>query len=317
MEGYVREGIKDQLPGLSIPKRPGMKQKDWLPYALLGPAVVLVLVIAIYPFIDAIRVSFYDMNLLRMFESKFIGIDNYANIFSDDSIFRTAIWRTFRWTAVAVLGQLAIGLPVALLLNMKFRGRGIVRMMVLVPWVVPPAVTALMWIYMFDGNFGVINEILLRLGLIESYIPFTAQKWGSFFVVVTAAIWWGFPFMAIMLLAALQGLPQDTYEAARVDGATAWQSFRYVTFPQLLPTIILVCLLRGLWFSHAVDLIYLVTDGGPGVANHTIAVYSFKLTSIHLNVGYASALAVILALVLLTFALVFSRQIEKSRGYLE
>lgn len=296
-------------------RRPRFRQQDWLPYALIGPAVALVATLAIYPALTAIQVSTFEMNLLRLAEIRFVGLGNFEKL-AQDQIFLQAVLKTLRWTATIVLAQMAIGLPVALLLNQKFPGRGLVRTIVLIPWVVPPAVTAVLWAYMFDANFGVMNEILVRLGLIRSYIAWSADATGSFFILVLAMVWTGFPFMAIMLLAALQSFSEDVFEAARIDGAGAWQSFRYITLPQLIPTILLLFLLRGMWLSHHVDIIYLITDGGPGIANYTMAVYSFKLTSIEFNVGYASAVAVVLALILLVAALVYIRYIEKSREYL-
>ena len=301
----------------AAPWRFRLRQKDWLPYALVAPAVLLVLFLVIYPAITAVQTSLFDMNLLRLFDKEFIGVGNYEKAFLEDHLFWGSVVRTARWTAVAVVGQIALGLPLALFLNMSFRWRGIMRTLALIPWVVPPPVVAIIWIYMFDGNFGVFNELLVRLGLIDSYAVWLAQPLPSFFVVATAAIWWGFPFMTIMLLAALQALPEEVNQAASIDGANAWQRFLHVTIPQIMPTILIVLLLRSLWFSHAVELIYLMTDGGPGVANHTLAVYGFKLTAIQLNVGYASALMVILAVILLMLVVIFLRQIESSRRYLE
>lgn len=309
--------LMGQLPVVSRTKRFHLAQKDWLPYAMIAPAVVLVSVILVYPALTAVRASLFDMNLLRMFETEFVGLANYKKLLFKDDIFLGSVLRTFRWTGIVVVVQTCLALPVALFLNLKFGWRGVLRAIVLIPWVIPTAVTAIIWVYMFDANFGVVNELLVRLGVIQSYIPWIADKKGSFFIVAMAMVWHGFPFMVIMLLAALQSFPQDLYEAARIDGAGIWQSFRYVTLPQLMPTILLVLLLRSMWLSHHVDLIYLITDGGPGVANFTIPIYAFNLAGIEMRIGYASAVAVILAIMLLFAAQVYIRYIEKSREYLE
>lgn len=293
-----------------------LRQKDWLPYAMIAPAVLVVLGIAIYPAFTAVQISLMEMNLLRLAQAKFVGLANFQKLFLLDDVFAQSVWGTLRWTGVIVAGQMALGLPVALFLNLHFRWRGFARTVILTPWVVSPAVTAIIWIYLFDANFGVINEILVRLRILPAYFAWISDSNGSFFILVMAMIWTGFPFMAIMLLAALQALPEDVYEAARIDGAGFWQSFRFVTFPQLLPTILLLFLLRSMWLSHHVDVIFLVTGGGPGIANYTLPVYSFKLTSIQMNVGYASAVAVVLALILLLAAIVYTRYIEKTREYL-
>jgi multiple sugar transport system permease protein len=294
----------------------GIRQKDWLPYALIAPAVLLVSAIVIYPAYTAVRVSLFDMNLLRLSEAKFIGLDNFKELFSKDAIFWSSVLGTVRWTGCIVIGQLALALPVALFLNLNFRGRGVIRTVVLIPWVVPVAVTSVIWVYVFDANFGVVNEILVRLGILAAYKPWLVDASWSFATMVLGMLWTGFPFMAIILLAALQALPQDVYEAARIDGAGPWQSFSYITLPQLMPTILLVVLLRTMWLSNHVDLIYLLTDGGPGRANYTLSIYSFMVTILQFNIGYASAVAVVLAAMLLIAAIVYTRQIEKTRGYM-
>jgi multiple sugar transport system permease protein len=294
----------------------GIRQKDWLPYALIAPAVLLVSAIVIYPAFTALRVSFFDLNLLRPSETKFIGLGNFENLFFTDRIFWSSFLGTLRWTGCIVVAQLALALPVALFLNVNFRWRGAIRTVVLIPWVVPVAVTSVIWVYIFDANFGVGNEILVRLGIISAYKAWLIDATWSFVALVLGMLWTGFPFMAIILLAALQAIPPDIYEAARIDGAGPWQSFSYITLPQLMPTILLVVLLRTMWLSNHVDLIYLLTDGGPGRANYTMSLYSFLLTSIQFNLGYASAVAVVLAGMLLVAAIVYTRQIEKIRGYM-
>lgn len=292
-----------------------LKQKDWLPYAFVLPAVLVMSLISIYPAFTALRVSLFDMNLLRLNAAEFIGLDNYVNLFRDE-IFIGAMFRTLRWTVAIVAGQMALALPVALFLNLNFALRGVARTIVLLPYIIPSAVVAIIWIYMFDANFGVMNEILLRLGLIPSYLPWIADPTLSFIILVLAMIWWGMPFMAIMLLAALQSLDEQIFDAARIDGANVWQRFRYITLPQLMPTILVVLLLRTMWMSHHIDTIFLMTDGGPGIANYTMPIYSFMLTSTRFEVGYGSAVAVVLAIILLGAALGYIRSIEKSMEYL-
>ena len=228
-----------------------------------------------------------------------------------DPIFLQGLWRTLRWDIAVVFIELAIALPIALFLNLKFRGRGIVRAAVVVPYIIPPAVTALMWVYMFDGNFGVANDLLLRLGVIDRYVSWLSEPTGAFSVIVAAMVWAGQPLMAIILLAALQTIPEELYEAARVDGANAWQRFRYVTLPQIMPTILFLVLLRMIWMSNHIDMIFIMTRGGPGFANYTEAVYSFMLTQ-RFEIGYSSAVAVVLAVVLLTASAFYVRHLART-----
>lgn len=286
-----------------------------LPYALVAPAVILMLIIALYPTIYAVQLSMYDANLARFNRARFVGLDNYVKLLSDE-VFRTSVLQTFRWVAVVIGGQLALALPVALFLNLNFSWRGVIRTAILIPWVIPAAVTALIWVFMFDANLGVANDILVRLGLIETYWTWLSDFKTAFFLVVMAAIWSGFPFMSIVLLAALQTIPDELYEAAHIDGASVWRRFWHVTLPLLVPTILLLLLLRTIWLSHSVDLLYIMTVGGPGYSNYTTAVYSFLLTTSQFEIGYSSAVAVVLAIALLAISSVYVRHMERSQEYL-
>jgi multiple sugar transport system permease protein len=286
-----------------------------LPYLLVAPALALMIVIALYPTYYAIQLSLYDANLARFNRARFVGLDNYVKLLSDD-VFRISVIQTIRWVAVVIVGQLGMALPVALFLNLNFSFRGVIRTAILIPWVIPAAVTSLIWVFMFDANLGVANDILVRLGVIEVYWTWLSDFKTAFFLVVMAAIWSGFPFMAIVLLAALQTIPDDLYEAAHIDGAGVWQRFWYVTLPLIVPTILLILLLRTIWLSHSVDLVYIMTVGGPGYSNYTTAVYSFLLTTSQFEIGYASAVAVVLAIALLAVSTIYIRHMERSQEYL-
>jgi len=288
---------------------------DLLPYLLIAPAVLLVALVAVYPALDAIGISTTNANLLHLATTRSVGLDNYTKAW-DDEIFTGALWHTLRWVIVNAGGQMLVALPVALFLNTAFRGRGLVRAAILVPWVVPGAVVAIIWRYMVDANYGVVNDILLRLGVISESIAWIGEPLPSFAVISTATIWAGFPFFAVTLLAALQVIPEDLYEAARIDGASAWQRFTRVTVPMLMPTILLLLLLRTIWLAHSVDLIFLMSNGGPGYNNYTVAVYSFILTWSQLDLGYPSALVIMLSVVLLTASIFYIRSIERSRDWM-
>jgi multiple sugar transport system permease protein len=301
-------------PGGAI-AAPRRRRIPILPYVLVAPAVVLMILIALYPTYYAIQLSLYDANLARFNRARFVGLDNYVKLFSDE-VFRVSVLQTIRWVAVVVATQLGLALPVALFLNLGFKGRAVIRTAILIPWVIPAAVTSLIWVFMFDANLGVANDILVRLGLIETYWTWLSDFRTAFFLVVMAAIWSGFPFMAIVLLASLQTIPDELYEAAHIDGAGVWSRFWYVTLPLLVPTILLLLLLRTIWLSHHVDLIYIMTVGGPGYSNYTVAVYSFLLTTSQFEIGYASAVAVVLAIVLLAVSTIYIRQMERTQEFL-
>jgi multiple sugar transport system permease protein len=304
--------------GASIGATAGRRRRriPVLPYVLVAPANVLMVVIALYPTYYAVQLSLYDANLARFNRARFVGLDNYWKLLFDDQVFRLSVLQTIRWVGVVIAGQLGLALPVALFLNLNFSFRGFIRTAILIPWVIPAAVTALIWVFMFDANLGVANDILVRLGLIETYWTWLSDFKTAFFLVVMAAVWSGFPFMSIVLLAALQAIPEELYEAAKIDGATVWRRFLHITFPLLVPTILLILLLRTIWLSHNVDLVYIMTVGGPGYSNYTTAVYSFLLTTSQFEIGYASAVAVVLAIVLLAVSTIYVRQMERSQEYL-
>ena len=206
--------------------------------------------------------------------------------------------------------ELLIALPIALFLNLTFRGRGFVRVAMMIPYITPPAVVALLFAYMFDGNFGAVNDILVKLGILDRYVSWLSDPTGSFAVTVAAMVWYGQPLMALILLAALQTIPQALYDAANVDGASAWQRFRYITLPHLMPSILFLVLLRLIWMSNHIDMIFVLTQGGPGFANYTAAVYSFKLTN-QFEIGYASAVAVVLTILLVAASALYVRHLAR------
>ncbi len=303
------------LPHAARAGRARRTRIDLLPYVLVAPAFLIVALVTVYPALDALGISTTDANLLHLASTKSVGLDNYARAW-DDEIFTNSLWHTLRWVIVNAGGQMLLALPVALFLNTTFRGRGLVRAAILVPWVVPGAVVAIIWRYMVDANYGVVNDILLRLGVISEAVAWIGEPLPSFAVISTATIWAGFPFFAVTLLAALQVIPEDLYEAARIDGASAWQRFTRLTLPLLTPTILLLLLLRTIWLAHSVDLIFLMSNGGPGYNNYTVAVYSFILTWSQLELGYPSALVIMLSIVLLIASVFYIRSIDRSRDWM-
>ena len=173
-----------------------------------------------------------------------------------------------------------------------------VRALSMIPWVTPGVLIGLMWRWIYDGNNGVLNDILLKLGLIQEKIPFLSEVSTAFPAVIVTIVWQGIPFFALMLLAALQGVPQDMYEAADIDGATKLQKLFFITLPSIKNTIFVTVLLRIIWVANSVDVIFNMTEGGPAYSTQTLSVYIYQKANA-LNLGYASAMAIILALCLL------------------
>lgn len=281
-----------------------------MPYALVAPVLLLLLAISVYPSFYAFWLAMTDASLLRLAKAQFVGLDNFVRM-AGDTVFLESLWRTLRWDLAVVFSELAIALPIALLLSRSFRGRGLVRVAMMVPYITPPAVVGLLFVYMFDGNFGVVNDLLVRLGVLDDYKAWLSDPTGSFLVTVMAMVWYGQPLMALILLAARQTIPEVLYEAAKVDGASSWQLFRHVTLPHLLPSILFLLLLRIILMSNHIDMIFVVTQGGPGFSNHTAAVYSFTLTN-QFQAGYASAVAVVLTILLVAASAFYVRRLARN-----
>ena len=286
------------------------RRRDLLPYALIAPIGLLLLAITVYPTIEAVHLAMTDATLLRLTRAQFTGLQNFVRML-DDQTFLDGLWRTLRWDAAVVSLELAIALPVALFLNQTFRGRGFVRAAVMVPYITPPAVVGLLFVFMFDGNFGVVNDILVQVGVLDRYVAWLSDPTASFWIVVSAMVWYGTPLMALILLATLQTIPADLYEAAEVDGAGRWSQFRSITLPHILPSIIFLVLLRTIWMSNHIDMIFVMTTGGPGFSNYTEAVYSFQLTN-QFEIGYASAVAVVLAVILMSASALYVRHLART-----
>ncbi|MDR0638519.1 MAG: sugar ABC transporter permease [Spirochaetaceae bacterium] len=297
--------------GLLTSRRLGKtpKYSVW-PYVLLLPALLIVMTVVFIPFGNAILMSFKFYDLRYAQDIRFIGLKNYIDV-AKDSLFWDSLLRTLIWVALGVGFQFLFGFCLALLLNRNFQGRGLIRSVSLIPWVTPGVLIALMWRWIYDGNYGVLNDLLLRAGLIADKIPFLAQRSTAFPAAVLTIIWQGIPFFAVMLLAGLQGVPSELYEAADMDGATRIQKLFRITVPSLKNTIFITTLLRIIWVSNSVDIIANLTEGGPAYSSQTLSVYIFSKGN-SLNLGYASAMAIILALLLSFAAIPYLRSIFKS-----
>ena len=275
------------------------------PYLLLLPALIVMLSVVIVPIINAVSMSFQSYNLTKPKKIGFIGLKNYITLFNDP-LFWSSLLRTVIWVVFGVGMQFLFGFLLALILNKRFRGRGAVRAVSLIPWVTPGVLIALMWRWMYDGNYGVINDLLMRLGLIRENIAFLSKPGAAMPSVIVTIVWQGIPFFALMLLAGLQGISEDLYEAADIDGATGRQKLFYVTIPSLRNTIFVTTMLRIIWVANSVDVIFNMTEGGPAYATQTLSVYIYKKASA-LDMGYASAMAIMLMLILLLAAVPYLR----------
>ena len=277
-----------------------VKKKSIYPYLLVAPAVLIILCVVFIPVVNAIRMSFQNYDLRKPKDIAFIGLGNYVALFKDPLFWKSLI-KTIQWVVFGVGFQFLFGFILALLLNRSFRGRGVIRAVSLIPWVTPGVLIGLMWRWMYDGNYGVVNDILQKLHITGENIAFLANPKTAFPAVIVTIVWQGIPFFALMILAALQGIPYELYEAADIDGANWVQKLFSITIPSIRNTIMITLLLRIIWVANSVDVIFNMTEGGPAYATQTLSVYVFNKANI-LNLGYSSAMAIMLAIVLCSVA---------------
>ena len=296
-------GLSARVAGATAPRL----RAQLTPYALVGPAVLLLGLIVLYPVIRAIGLSFYYYRIADVKNVEFIGLSNYIELLTNDNLFWAAAGRSATWIVANVVFQLVLGMAFALVLNENFHGRAFMRGLLLLPWVMPSTVAGLMWVFMFDSQFGIINSLLLDLNIVEIPIAFLARPDLSLWAVIVAQVWFGIPFFAIILLAGLQTIPTDYYEAASVDGASVFQRFWSITLPLWRPMIFIATLLRIIWLSQSADLIYIMNYGGPANHSTTIAVYAYIASIKLLDFGYAAAIAVSLGIVMLALSYLYLR----------
>ncbi|BCL36343.1 carbohydrate ABC transporter permease [Nostoc sp. MS1] len=282
-------------------------------WILLAPALLLLLFVFAYPILRAFWLSVFTRNLGTELQPVFSGLDNYVRM-AGDGRFWQSLWATAVFTTASVISELLLGLGIALVLNQAFFGRGIVRTIAILPWALPTALIGLAWSWIFNDQFGVVNDILRRLGLINTGINWLGDPTLAMIAVVFADVWKTTPFISILLLAGLQSISQDLYEAYSVDGATAWQSFRNITLPLLLPQILIAVLFRFAQAFGIFDLIAVMTGGGPGGSTEVVSLYIYSTVMRYLDFGYGAALVVVTFLILIAAVAIASFLLNKYRA---
>jgi ABC-type sugar transport system permease subunit len=276
-------------------------------YALVAPAVIVLLLITAYPLIYNIWNSFHDVIYTDPATlGHFAGLSNYKQIFTDN-LFVPSLIRTLGFTAVSVAVELVIGMALALALNKPFRGRGLVRAAIFIPWAVPTVVSAQLWKTMFDPQQGFVNYILQHLHLPLANTTWLAETWTSWAAILVADAWRNVPFMAILLLAGLQVIPTEIYEAARVDGASALQSFWRLTLPLLKPSLMVALVFRTLQSFLIFDVVYAMTGGGPGNSTNVLSYLDWSAMLQDSNYGYGGAVSVAIMAMSLVIAVIIVR----------
>ena len=271
-----------------------------------APVMILLLLMFGYPLIKSIIMSFQDYKLSRLDKVSWNNFKNYAAMFSDKN-FGLLLKNSLLYVISAVLAQFLLGLGLALALNGKFKGRGIYQSIVFLPWAFSAFVVGLLFRWSFNGEYGVVNDVLKKLGLIDTGISWLGTPGLSLLVVIFAMIWIGIPFFGINILAALQSVPSDIYEAADMDGCGTIRKFFTLTLPYIKPTIIMTILLRTIWIFNSFDLVVIITEGGPANYSQTLPSYMYTQAFASYDFGLAGAFGVLLMVILTLYALIFLR----------
>jgi multiple sugar transport system permease protein len=284
-----------------------INKTKFLPYLFLSPGLILICGLIFYPITNIFYYSLRNYDIKKPYEFGFIGLENFRTIFLKDPLFYSTLATSVKWVVTQVVIQMLLGLVIALVMNESFKLRGFIRSAVFFPWAVSGVLTSMMWSLMYNYNMGVFNDLLLRLGLISKPVGWTSASSMVFISIVVAELWRGIPFFAILILASLQNIPIEIYEAAKIDGSNRWKSFMYITLPYLKDTIIITTLLRSIWEFNNVDLILTLTGGGPVYMTTTLMLYIVRQGIEYNNFGYGSALAVIVFIILLVFTITYLR----------
>ena len=288
-------------------------KKNALPYILVVPMTVMMLIVIIYPISKTIVMSFYKNYLAQPGSNPFVGITNYVKLFGDKN-FINSISVTIRYVVITVLARFALGLLIALLLNENVKGQGIARSIIIIPWAMPVVVVCLVFVQMFDFQYGIINYVFTTIGIIKEPIKWMSDKDLALPVAMFVNIWKGTPWAAIMLLAGLQGIQKELYEAAQIDGAGNFQKFWYVTLPTLKPISLTVSLLLVIWTIKDFSIVYVLNKGGPAHATEHMTIYIYQKAFEGLRMGIASAAGVAMLTVTMIFTIVYLRLLDRAGG---
>ncbi|MDP7046352.1 MAG: sugar ABC transporter permease [SAR324 cluster bacterium] len=278
-----------------------LRSRTLFVWLLITPAALYMFLIVGWPLLETIRLSFTNAGLGG---EQYIGWENYEKLLNSRK-YPSIVGRTFYWMFLSVLLKMVIGTVGALLLNAKIRGRAAFRVMVMPPWIVPMAIGCIGWLWLYNGHFGILSGVLMRLGIIDGPFEFLAYKSSAFYSAVVTDVWIGTPLISIFILAAMQSVPDDLYEAAYVDGASRWYRFRRITIPQIMPVIVTTSLISAIWTFNSFEIIWILTEGGPRGATTTMIIDTYKMAIANYKFGYGATRALMVVISLAIFSLLY------------
>ncbi|MEH7495641.1 carbohydrate ABC transporter permease [Neobacillus niacini] len=286
------------------------KQETRDAWIMMSPAIIILLIIAVYPIVRTFWISLHEMVLTDPGSGfPFIGIENYTKLFQDPRALASIAF-TFKFTITTVVLELIIGVGLALIMNKKFKGRGLVRAAILIPWAIPTTVSALMWKFIYNDQYGLFNDVLFRFGIIDEYKAWLSTESGTFMALVITDVWKTAPFMALLVLAGLQMIPDELYESAKIDGANAFQAFVKITLPMVKSTILVALLFRTLDAFRVFDLVSVMTGGANG--SESVSLYAYNNLMKFLDFGYGSALSILIFIIVFIISLIYMKALGKN-----
>lgn len=278
-------------------------KKNKIGYLFVFPTAIMLAITILFPLVYALRLSFYS-------KDTFVGFANYIKAIKDLEV-RNAFVNTVSFTFFSVLFHALIGLVLAQLLNKVTKGRAILRILLLLPWMIAPVVTGITWRWMLNTQYGVINDILVRIGILKQYLPWLASMNLALPSVIAANIWMRFPYVMIMLFAGLQSIPEELYEAASVDGAAGWTKFTRITLPHLKYIMILTTILDAVYSFRLFDLANVMTSGGPVRASEVLSLLVFRTAFQNFDFNYSSTIAMLVFAVTFLFSIAYIRALDE------
>lgn len=283
-----------------------MNDQRWLGLALTLPTLVAIFGVVLLPFFSSLVLSTWQYDIGRPQLNGFVGLQNYLNLLQD-ARFLNSLKVTAIFSIISVILELILGIAIALVLNQTFKGRGFVRGLIILPWALPSIVNAAMWQWIYNADYGALNALLTQLGLMTEYKIWLADPFASMALIILANVWKETPFTVLLVLAALQGIPSDIYEAAKVDGANAWRRFFHITLRMLIPVIMVVGFLQTLWSFQTFELVSIITGGGPASSTEVLSLRIYAQTFRSLRFGYGASIAYLTGLIILVPAIFYIR----------
>jgi len=311
---------------MAILSKPGRRQPDIsakvknqagemnqrrLGFSLMLPTLIVIFGVTLIPFVSSLWLSLLRRDVGRPQLDAFVGLGNYLNLLQDER-FLNSLWVTVLFSLTSVILELILGLAIALILKEQFKGRGFVRGLIILPLALPSIVNAAMWQWIYNADYGAFNALLTQLGLLEHYQVWLANPTTAMILIILSNVWKETPFTVLLVLAALQSIPGDIYDAAKVDGASAWQRFRFITLRLLTPVIMVIGFLQLLWGFQTFELVYIVTGGGPASSTELLSLRIYAQTFRSLRFGYGAAIAYLTGLIVLIPALFYIRAAYRS-----